>query len=139
MSQQPKGFFNRRFTAQAESSLPILHDTTGNDFKKLIEKSRNKEMIASSSIEKQQTKQSSLRSTKTTTLKPHGFAAGEPIILPLPPNYKRPTPGVLDKVYDWLFTYEDRYFNNDRNYLSQDIFPENDYRNSIQKVYIYKM
>ena len=134
MSQQSNGFFNRRFTVQAESSPPILHNAAGNDFKRLIEKSRNKEINHSIAKQRQQqqTKQSP---SSSSTLRPHGFAVGEPIILPLPPNYKRPTPGVLDKVYDWLFTYEDRYFNNDRNDLSQDIFPANDYQNSIHKVF----
>ena len=98
--------FFRRYTAEAEPSPPILRDAAGNDFKRLIHKSRNKQV--------------------------NGFAVGEPIILPLPPNYKRRAPGMLDKVYDWLFTHEDRYFNDDRSELSKDIFPANDYRNSVQ-------
>ncbi|KAI8140582.1 hypothetical protein BJV82DRAFT_581228 [Fennellomyces sp. T-0311] len=105
--------FFRRFTAEAEPSPPILHDAAGNDFKRLIEKSRNK-------------------TNQSPAIKPHGFAVGERIILPLPPNYKRRAPGVFDKVYDWLFTHEDRYFNDDRNELSQDIFPATEYRNSVQ-------
>ncbi|KAI9250590.1 hypothetical protein BDA99DRAFT_522901 [Phascolomyces articulosus] len=131
MTQQQNGLFYRRFTAQAEPSLPIIRDAAGSDFKRLIEKSRNKDSTTTNNtidITNEQQQQHS-----SPPIRPHGFAVGEPIILPLPPNYKRPAPGVLDKVYDWLFSHEDRYFNNDRNELSQDIFPATDFRNSVQK------
>ncbi|KAI9497902.1 hypothetical protein BDB00DRAFT_545082 [Zychaea mexicana] len=149
MSQQNHGLLYRRFTAQAESSPPVLHDAAGNDFKRLLEKARNKDNAtaapsasplpsppSTTSTTEAATAASATRIQKQPVASPiraHGFAVGEPIILPLPPNYKRRAPGVLDKVYDWLFEHEDRYFNTDRNELSQDIFPVTDHRNSVQR------
>ncbi|KAJ8653907.1 hypothetical protein O0I10_010475 [Lichtheimia ornata] len=146
---------------EASSANVSLANAPGDDYKRLVEKSRVKRQMtkstsgysiaslssnASSSSSDEEddlndyhdkapmpmqlpssspSSSSPMNKSSPTRQNTYGFAVGHPIILPIPPQHesrsRRVT--VVDKMYDWLFAREDRYFNADRKELSKDIFP----------------
>ncbi|KAI7878823.1 hypothetical protein K492DRAFT_170542 [Lichtheimia hyalospora FSU 10163] len=151
------GSLFKHFVSSDEASSTVsLANAPGDDYKRLVEKSRVKRQMTKStsgySIASLSSNNSSSdeeddlndyhdkapvpmqlpssspmnkSSASPTRQNTYGFAVGHPIILPIPPQHesrnKRVT--VVDKMYDWLFAREDRYFNADRRELSKDIFP----------------
>ncbi|KAI8888812.1 hypothetical protein K501DRAFT_282650 [Backusella circina FSU 941] len=91
-----------------------LHDTEGSDFKRLVNK-------------KKQQRQQHPDVETNTTLKSTRFSNKaspdfRPVVhLASPPQPSKSTIGR--SLYSLLFQHEDRYFNHDRQELSQDIFP----------------
>lgn len=154
------GSLFKHFVSSDEASSNVsLANAPGDDYKRLVEKSRVKRQMtkstsgysiaslssnnSSSSDEEDDlndyhdkapvpmqlppssspmNKQPSSSPTRQNT---YGFAVGHPIILPIPPQHESRNRRVtmVDKMYDWLFAREDRYFNADRRELSKDIFP----------------
>lgn len=118
-------FNNRTMTPERE----------GNDFKRLVQKSRINRQIKRQSMAEEDYDSSSsgsetisrCASAYSLDSKPNSFLHSTPVvILPLPDQNQQQSKGgkLLNSLYDLLFTRQDRYFNdNNRASLSQDIFP----------------
>ncbi|KAI9310127.1 hypothetical protein BX666DRAFT_1300148 [Dichotomocladium elegans] len=107
----------------SKSLSPQFQDAAGSDFKRLAAKSRIKREPDSlhsihTLVDDETDDDDSPRPVH------YGFAVGHPIILPIPPQQPQKQRSlIVEKIHDWLFAREDRYFNADRRELSKDIFP----------------
>jgi hypothetical protein len=104
-------------TSKQSTPALTLHDTEGSDFRRLVNKKKQQREQGDDENLETNTR---LKSTRFSNRASPDF---RPVVhLPSPPP--QPSKSSIGRsLYSLLFQHEDRYFNHDRQELSQDIFP----------------